>query len=142
MRHVILAAALAAALAAPAFAQMHGHMPAMNASQMQQMEQMHRQLRSQVLGYLTPAHTALLAQIAGQLATSPNPDYDAAASRLDAALSASEKSNIMNAANAVHARMRTMMKNMPNLPPGHPMIEGMHERMTAGGVLLMLTMGH
>lgn len=142
MKYVIVAAVLAASLAAPAFAQMQAPMPAMSAAQMQQMRQMHEQLRSQILGYLTPASKALLAQIAGELATSPNPNYDAAASRLDGALSATEKKNILDAANAMHAKIRSMMSTMPNRPPGHPMMDDKNRQLTAGGVVLMAAVGH
>lgn len=130
MKHVMLAALLAAFAAAPAAAQMHP-MPQMSPAQMQQMRQMHEQLRTQVLGYLTPAHKALLAQVVGDLATTANPNYDAAASRLDAALSPAEKKNILGAASEMHTRMQAMSPNMPSPPP-----------MTAGGILLMLAFGH
>ena len=138
MKHVLLAAVLAASLAVPGLAQQHGPMMSrMSSAQMQQLRQMHVQVRSQILGYLTPAHKALLAQIAGQLAISPNPDYDAAASRLDAALSASEKQNIMNAGNAAMTKMRAMMtKQSGSMMPQHM------EHMTAGGILLMVAVGH
>lgn len=141
MKYIILAAALAASLAAPGFAQTQAPMPAMSAAQMQQMRQMHEQLRSQILGYLTPSSKALLAQIAGELATSPNPNYDAAASRLDGALSATEKKNILDAANVMRAKMRSMMSSMPNAPPGHPMMDT-DKQLTPGGIVLMVAVEH
>lgn len=138
MRHVIFAVLLVGSLAVPALAQQHrAMMPEMSSAQMQQLRQMHMQVRSQILGYLTPAHKTLLAQIAGQLAISPNPDYDGAASRLDAALSPSEKQNVMNAANAAMAKMRAMMAaHSGSMMPQHM------EHMTAGGIVLMVAVGH
>lgn len=130
MKNVILAAVLTASLAAPAAAQMHGSMSGMSQAQMQQMQQMHRQLRSAVLAYLTPEHKALLGRIAAELATSADPNYDAAASRLDAALSPGEKQNIMTAANAALTKMQSMRPDMRT------------PTLTAGGVVLMLAVGH
>jgi hypothetical protein len=160
MKHAILAAALAAFTPAVAGAQQSA-MPAASArpmmtpAQRQQMRamrtqfmQMHRQLRSQVLSDLTPAHKALLSQVAGQLAVSPDPNFDAAANQLDAALSADEKQKIVSAAQSMRSRLRSMVQSMP-LPPmgGRGMMErrGMrmeNGRMTAGGIVLMLAVGH
>ncbi len=135
MKRLLLAAALAALTAAPAAAQHPGPMTShMSSAQMQQMRQMHQQLRAQLLNDLTPAHKALLAQVAGRLATSTNPDYDAAAARLDAALSPAEKTHILSAASAMRAKVQSMM------PKDHPAMGGEH--LTPGGILLMLTGGH
>lgn len=139
MKHLVLIAALAAFTVAPAAAQSP---PMPTHAQMQQMAQMHRQVRAQILGALTPAHKALLAQIAGELATSVDPNYDAAAARLDAALTSAEKQRIGAAAESMHAKMRSMMHgNMMSMPPGAARM--MNGKMpTAGGLLLMLTAGH
>lgn len=160
MKTIILAAALAAFPAAPALAQNAPAPPSPSVMQQMQkmhaqMVQMHRRFRAQILGYLTPAHKALLASVAGSLAIAANPDFEAAAKRLDAALSANEKHHIMSAASSMHAKMRSemrsMRKNMPSPPPGHMMMDhpmmggsmmaGRHDaddRVTAGGVLLMV----
>lgn len=44
------------------------------------------QARTAILAALTPAHRELLAKIVGELAIAPDPNLDAAAARLDAAL--------------------------------------------------------
>src|SRR5215831_11866990 len=62
----------------------------------QQMQQLMSQARSRVLGSITPAHRQLLAQIVGNLAISPNPDWDAAAKQLNAALSPSESQAVLS----------------------------------------------
>jgi len=51
--------------------------------------------RSQMLGALTPAHRALLAQIVGGLAIAPAPDLAGAARQLNAALSSAEAQNVL-----------------------------------------------
>src|SRR5579864_3032140 len=89
--------------------------PAMRAQFQQlrtQMRQIRTSERSQMLGALTPANRALLANLAGQLATSVNPDYRAAASRLDGALSAGEKQAVLNAAQTARSSARSLMQSM------------------------------
>jgi hypothetical protein len=144
MKHLIFAAILAVFTPAVGYAQQSPMPDAMRT----QFMQMHRQLRSQILSVLTPAHKALLAQIAGQLAVSPNPNFDAAANQLDAVLSATEKQKIMSAAQAMRSKVRSMVESMPRRPmDGHGMMERRGMRMenggmTAGGIVLMLAVGH
>ena len=119
----------------------------------QQMRQIHTQARTEILNALTPAHKSLLASVAGQLATSVNPDYDAAANRLDSALSAGEKQKIVAAAQSAMAKGRALMESMraqmppPGAPMGGPMMRpGGAERSKRmndpGWILLhMTTMG-
>lgn len=83
------------------------------------MMQIHTTERSQILGALTPANRSLLASIAGQLATSVTPDYKGAVTRLDSALSASEKQRIISAAQAAHTQQRSLMQSMRAAMP-HP----------------------
>ena len=165
---LISATALAAAMTVPAFAQEPpppgGPLPSPDPQMRQQMEatrkqmdQIHTQERSQVLGVLTPAHRQLLATIAGELATSITPDYDGAAQRLDAALSTSEKQTIVNASQSARDKMRAQMETIRQqmdrmgAPPGGggPMMmmqsgggpEGARRTPTAGDILLRVSMG-
>lgn len=165
---LITAAALAVTVSAPAIAQEPpppgAPMPTPNPQMRQQMEsmrkqmdQIHTQERSQMLGALTPAHRQLLATIAGQLATSTSPDYQGAAQRLDAALSSSEKQTILSASQSARDKMREQMQNMRQQmdqqmggPPrrgGGPMMmqagggpEGARRTPTAGDILLRVAM--
>lgn len=141
------------ATAAPSLAQ--GVAPTPNAAMRQQFQAMHARMqqirsteRSQILGALTPAHRALFANIAGQLATSATPDYKGAAGRLDAALSAGEKQAIVNAAQSAREQRRTLMQSMRSQMPSQmnrpPMPDRMqHAKRTpdAGRILLGLTGG-
>lgn len=150
MKHAFVAAFAALVLtAAPALGQGAPPPRTPNPAMRQQFGQMHRELeqihqtaRTTMLNALTPAHKALLAQIAGELATANQPDYDAAASRLDAALSSSEKQTILNAAQTARTQMRSKMQSMHSMmpgegPPGHGMMS-MHENAPpdAGRILL------
>lgn len=63
------------------------------------------QARTAMLAALTPAHRDLLAQVVGQLAVASDPNVDAAASRLDAALSPDEVSAIGNIESAKRAKL-------------------------------------
>ncbi len=104
--------------------------------------QLHQAARTQILSTLTPAHKALLAEIAGQLATAANPDYTGAAKRLDAALSASEKQHILAIGKNIHAKMETMMPRAQH-PHGSMMEHGdmdSHMMSDAGALLLMVSM--
>ncbi len=162
----ITAAALAAAMAAQAIAQEPplGPPGTPNPQMRQQMESMHKQMeqihtqeRSQVLGALTPAHKQLLATIAGQLATSTTPDYRGAAQQLDAALTSSEKQTILTASQSAREKMRAQMETMrkqmqqmggaPGGRGGPPMMmqagggpEGAQRIPTAGSILLRVAM--
>ena len=128
----------------------------------QQMEQLHNQVRTKLLGALTPAHRSLLAQVIGQLAIAPNPDRDAAVRQLNAALSPGEAQAIIAAhtaamtqmhsiMEAAHQRMQTIFgegqktqqssnghtDQMWHGPPGGPQMHAMGQ-LTAGDILLHL----
>jgi len=132
-------------------------------------EAAHKATRAKILAALTPAHKAYLANLIGQLAVAANPDPKAATAKLDATLSASEKSKILAIHSAAMAQMMSQMKTMmppmaregappagaPPMPPmggdrhvtmfvlpdgGHAM-ERMHHSMTAGEILMHLAAG-
>ena len=128
----------------------------------QQMQALHQQARAKVLGALSPAHRALLAQVVGSLATSPNPDPEAAVRQLNAALSPGEAQAVVSAHNATIAQMHQLMESahqrfqavltpqqrsqMSSEHPGG--FEGPHEmemrqmpQLTAGAILLHLASG-
>ena len=71
-----------------------------------QMHQLHAQARAETLSALTTAHRQLLANVVGQLAIAANPDREAAARQLNAALSASERQAILN----IHQNFVTQAK--------------------------------
>ena len=75
----------------------------------QQMQQLHAQARAKVLGALSPAHRALLAQVVGSLAIAPNPDPQAAVRQLNAALSPAEAQAVVSAHNAALQQMHQLM---------------------------------
>lgn len=77
-----------------------------------QMETIQAQGRSRILGSISPAHRALLAQIVGQLAISPNPDPDAAVRQLNAALSPAEAQAVVSAHSQLEQQMHASMENM------------------------------
>jgi len=126
----LLAAALL--VGAPAVAQTmpnHTPNPAMRQAFQQmrsRMEGIRRAERAQVLGALTPAHRVLLANIAGELTTSVAPDYDAAAKRLDAALSPSESQAVIRAAQNARTQARSLMESMRSQFPAPPNAGGFH----------------
>lgn len=114
----------------------------------QQFKQMHRQMkqiriaeRTQILAALSPADKSLLAQVVGQLAVSPTPDIRGAVARLDAALSSSEKQEIVSAAQSAHTQMRNDMqalrKSMPHAPAGHPAMRAKAARTPDAGRILL-----
>ena len=128
----------------------------------QQMEQLMSQTRSRVLGSISPAHRQLVAQIVGNLAISPNPDWDAAAKQINAALSPGEAQAVvsthqasmqqmMSLMEATHQRMEAVLtpQQRSDVQNGHTHSET-HERMmfkgpqsppTAGDILLHLSEG-
>lgn len=106
-----------------------------------QMQQIHSTERAQILAALTPAHKALVANVIGQLAISPTPDYDAAAKRLDAALSGAERQSILNAAQSARSRSMALMQNVgPDRMYGAPEIKT-EQQPDAGHILLGLAGG-
>ncbi len=78
----------------------------------EQMMHLHDSARAAILHSLTPAHRALLARIVGDLSVALHPDRDAAARRLDAALSAGEKHYILNEGRYVMDQMHALMDRM------------------------------
>ncbi len=149
--------AVLALTAAPAFAQVPPAPPGMpNAAMRQRFDQMrqrvdqiHQTARTAMLNALTPAHKALLSQIAGRLATANAPDFDSAAARLNAALSGTEKQAILNAAQTAHAQMLSTMDSMRSAMPSPPPGAGGHQMMMrirhnaphdAGHILLLMTL--
>lgn len=125
-------------------------------------KQLHQQLRSAILGALSPAHRTAVASAIGELAISTTPDRAAAAKQIDAVLSPSETQSILTAhtsfatqSRKLHEAMRAEMRSeMPARPPGSapgPMDGSMgshdgmgaHDHMSvanadAGTVLLMI----
>jgi outer membrane translocation and assembly module TamA len=90
----------------------------------QQEMQLHQQMRSQILSSLTPVHLRYVAATIGQLAVAQNPDPEAAAKRLDQALSPGERQRILTAHTsfrqqslALHEQMRSQLQS--EMPAGH-----------------------
>ena len=118
----------------------------------QQEQQLHQQLRSQVLAALTPVHRRELATLIGQLAIAPNPDLQAAATQIDRALLSSERGRILSAhqsfetqSRQLHEQMRAeMQREFPNMPDHPPMGNGMpqHPQLNAGAIVLMSLVPH
>jgi hypothetical protein len=117
----------------------------------EQVEKIHRAERTQVLAALSPAHRELLASIVGNMAIAANPDHKAAAGRLDAALSSSEKSAVLaahtSAMTQMHDAMHAMMLKRQAAQGGQSMNRpkrqhGQRHAPTAGEVVLMVTSGH
>ena len=79
-----------------------------------QMMQLHKQERTQMLGALTPAHRTMLSNIAGQLATSSNPDRDAAARQLDGSLTRNEAQSILRIHETFRNQSRQLMTSARN----------------------------
>lgn len=100
-------------------AQQHQAMIQIMVQSHQQLEQLHAQARAHILSSLTPAHRALLAQVVGNLAISPNPDMDAAARQLDAALSPAEAQAITTTHEQLKTQARAIMEN------AHKQMEGL-----------------
>jgi len=91
----------------------------------QQEEQLHQQMRWQILSALTPVHRRAVGATIGDLAIAQNPDPAAAAKRLDAMLSPGERQRIVAAHSSfatqsrqLHDQMRTEMQS--EMPSGHP----------------------
>lgn len=122
MNKLALATLAVAAIALPSVARADTT-PTPQMQQMHQnMMQIHREARSQILAVLTPAHRVLLGQIIGRLATDPNPDVAVAARTLDAALTPAESQAIVRISQNVHAQLRQLRQQafsqMPNGPAG------------------------
>jgi len=117
----------------------------------EQVEKIHRAERTQVLAALSPAHRELLASIVGNMAIAANPDHKAAAARLDAALSPSEKSAVLaahtSATTQMHDAMHAMMLKRQAAhgaqgTRGAKRPHRQHHTPTAGELVLMIASGH
>ncbi|HEY3674372.1 MAG TPA: hypothetical protein VGK84_00110 [Candidatus Tumulicola sp.] len=108
-------------------------------------EQLRKDFRSKALSALSSSHRTTIGNIIGSLAVSSNPDPRAAAQRIDAVLSQSERQSILSArdsfeqsSRAVRERMRAQMAQQMNTampsPPPHPMRTPSND---AGRVLMM-----
>lgn len=116
----ILSLATLALLCAPSFAladvgsTASGQPPAAFAQVRSQMMQLHTQERAQMLNALTPAHRTMLSNLAGQLATSANPNADGAARTLDASLSRGEAQSILRIHQTFRSESEQLMQNARN----------------------------
>ncbi len=83
----------------------------------QQMRRLHEQERAAMLNALTPAHKQLVAQVAGQLAISANPDFEGAVRKLNASLTPSESQSVLRIheqyKQQMHAVMEQTFKSLP-----------------------------
>jgi hypothetical protein len=82
-------------------------------------------MRYQILSALTPNHRRELGMLIGELAIEPNPDLQAAATRIDRALLSSEQQRILAAHQAFETQSRQLREQMrtelqSELPAGHP----------------------
>ncbi|MHB1552241.1 MAG: hypothetical protein ACYCX6_13755 [Vulcanimicrobiaceae bacterium] len=144
MKYIAILALTAMVGATTSFAVAQNAPPQPNPAMRQQMKQMHRQMlqirrteRAQMLEALTPAHRALLASIAGQLATSTQPNLRSAQQQLDAALSPTESQAILGAVKSAHAKMHALwIAARKHFKAAHPK---MHPKPDAGRILLRVT---
>jgi len=81
-------------------------------SMMSRMMQVQQRARAASLAALTPGHRELLARIVGELAIAPDPNFDASAARLDAALSPAEVQALGRAEAAKRAEMAAQAGQM------------------------------
>ena len=122
----------------------------------QQEEQLHQQMRWQILSTLSPIHRRAVAVTIGELAIAPNPDLQAAVKQMDAMLSPGERQRIVAAhasfaaqSRQLHEQMRTELQSeMPAGQPGFmnhgPQNGAMpeHRQLDAGMLLLMALTPH
>lgn len=90
----------------------------------QQEEQLHQQMRYQILSALSPVHRRVVAATIGELAISPNPDIATAAKRLDATLSGGEQQRILAAHATFESQSRQLRDQLKStlqseMPAGH-----------------------
>lgn len=81
---------------------------------MSQEEQLHQQMRVQILQSLTPVHRREVGATIGDLAISPNPDPATAARRIDAMLSPGERQRILSAHNSFRSQSMQLHDQMRN----------------------------
>lgn len=122
----------------------------------QQAEQLHQQMRAQILGSINPTHLREIGATIGQLAIAQNPDMQAAARQIDRILSGSERQRILALRTSfaaqmkqLHEQMRSQIQNEMPAGSGHgPMMNkppnGMMHHMTSdpGTMLLMALSPH
>lgn len=121
----------------------------------QQFEQLHQQMRGQILSEISPMHLRAIGATIGELAIAQNPDTQAAAKQIDRILSSGERSRIMSSANSFHTQMRQLHEQMrtemqSQMPAGRQMpMNGqpkngmmMHPPSDAGTILLMALSPH
>ncbi len=113
-----------------------------------QEEQLHMQMRAQILGSLSPVHVRAVGATIGELAVAANPDPAAAAKRLDMILSPGERQRVLATlssfflqAKQLHDQMRDELRSeMPadTHPPSNNDREHQvpHMQLDAGTVLL------
>jgi hypothetical protein len=77
-----------------------------------QEEQLHQQMRSEILSALSPVHRRAVAATIGELAIAQNPDPQTAAKRLDAMLSPGERQRILAAHSSFRAQSRQLHEQM------------------------------
>jgi len=125
----------------------------------EQIAQLRKQARLQMLASLSPAHRALVANVIGQLAISSNPDPRAAAQLIDRSLSPGEARSVLTVEEQARTQMRSMMQaartqfeasltpdqraQMEQREQKHAQFAGQHRQHTpdAGRSLLRATMG-
>lgn len=120
-------------------------------AEFQQIANQQRAFRQSMLAALTPAHRALLAQIAGELVVAPDPDLESATRRLNAALSPREAQNVVrieqakDAATLQHFQQLAAESGAHNVmlhstPPSSSTVMGVHSSAPfgndAGSILL------
>jgi hypothetical protein len=112
----------------------------------QQKMQLRQQMRFQMISAMSPVHRRAVGTLIGELAITPNPDFQTAAKRIDAMLSGGEQQRILAAHNnyesqsrQLHDQMRQQMQSM--MPAGHDMKHDEESRprpqLDAGTLLLM-----
>jgi hypothetical protein len=121
-----------------------------------QVQQLQAKARLTALNALSPAHRALLAEVAGQLAIAPNPDVNAAARTIDSALTQTEGRNIASISSSLQtqsqqvmeaARQQMMAANPQGMPQGGPVTRSANmvyhgsETTDPGMLLLQMSMG-
>jgi len=79
-----------------------------------QEEQLHQQMRMQILSTLTPVQRRSVAATIGELAIEPNPDPVAAAKRLDAILSPGARQRILATHSSFESQSRQIHEQMRN----------------------------
>lgn len=91
----------------------------------QQMEQLHQQMRSQILSTLSSVQRREVATVIGELAIAPNPDFQAAAKRIDAVLPSGTQGRILASLATFRDQLRQLRDQMrtqlqSEMPAGHP----------------------